>query len=49
MAHESVKVAGHPAMDYPQHEQTYDLFIGLMKWGTVACVVCMIILAVLTL
>ncbi|WP_245514750.1 aa3-type cytochrome c oxidase subunit IV [Jiella endophytica] len=25
-------------MDYPQHERTYALFIGLFKWGTVIVV-----------
>mgnify|MGYP001765154483 CR=1 FL=1 len=49
MAHETVSAGGHPAMDYAEHEKTYDLFIGLMKWGTVFCVACMILLAVLTL
>lgn len=24
---------GHPEMDYPEHERTYDLFIRLSKWG----------------
>ena len=25
--------AGHPAMDYAEHEKTYNLFITLTKWG----------------
>ncbi|HPU57456.1 MAG TPA: aa3-type cytochrome c oxidase subunit IV [Verrucomicrobiota bacterium] len=25
-----------PAMDYPQHEATYQLFLGLVKWGIVS-------------
>ncbi|MCA0406629.1 MAG: aa3-type cytochrome c oxidase subunit IV [Proteobacteria bacterium] len=24
-----------PAMDYAEHNKTYSLFIGLIKWGTV--------------
>lgn len=33
-------VANDPsnAMDYSEHEKTYDLFIWLSKWGVVACV-----------
>lgn len=33
------------AMDYAEHEKTYNLFIGLTKWSTVALVILMIILA----
>ncbi|MBP0617069.1 aa3-type cytochrome c oxidase subunit IV [Jiella mangrovi] len=25
-------------MDYPEHEKTYALFIGLFKWGSVAVI-----------
>ena len=28
-----------PAMDYAEHEKTFDLFAGLVKWGTVASLV----------
>ncbi len=33
-------VAGEPvnAMDYQEHEKTYDLFIWLTKWTLVSCV-----------
>ncbi len=24
-----------PAMDYAEHDKTFDLFAGLIKWGTV--------------
>jgi hypothetical protein len=34
------KMAEHGAkVDLPAHEQTYDRFIGLFKWGAVACFV----------
>lgn len=33
------------AMDYAEHEKTYDLFLGLSKWGTVACVALLIAMA----
>ncbi|MGH6763533.1 MAG: aa3-type cytochrome c oxidase subunit IV [Phyllobacterium sp.] len=33
------------AMDYAEHEKTYDLFIGLSKWSTVVCVALLIAMA----
>jgi len=27
-----------PQMDYPQHEATYELFLGMVKWGIVSMV-----------
>lgn len=38
--------AGHPAMDYAEHEKTYGLFIGMFKWGTVFCVALVVFMAV---
>ena len=32
--------------DYLQHEETYELFLGLMKWVIVACVVILVGMAV---
>ena len=29
------------AMDYPEHERTYDRFVAFVKWGTI--VVCAIV------
>lgn len=29
------------AMDYSEHDKTYGRFLGLAKWGTVACVALM--------
>jgi hypothetical protein len=29
------------AMDYPEHERTYDRFVTFVKWGTIA--VCAIV------
>ena len=29
---------GNENMDYPQHAQTYDLFIGLVKYGSMAVI-----------
>ena len=33
-------------MDYPEHEETYSLFLTLTKWGTVVCVVLLIAMAI---
>lgn len=33
------------AMDYPEHEQTYKGFVGLVKWGTTALVSLLIAMA----
>jgi hypothetical protein len=38
--------AGHPAMDYAEHDKTYGLFVGLFKWGTIACVALVVFMAV---
>lgn len=29
-------MADETVMDYPEHERTYAMFTGLVKWGTVA-------------
>jgi hypothetical protein len=31
-----------PAMDYAEHERTYEGFLVLAKWGTIACAVILI-------
>jgi Bacterial aa3 type cytochrome c oxidase subunit IV len=38
--------AGHPAMDYAEHDKTYTMFVGLFKWGTIACVALVVFMAV---
>lgn len=38
--------AGHPAMDYAEHERTYKLFIGMAKWGTILSVAVLVFMAV---
>lgn len=37
------------AMDYPEHNATFELFIKLLKWGTVATVVILILMAIFLL
>ena len=36
----------HNAMDYAEHDRTYALFIGLVKWGTIACIVLLVLMAI---
>ena len=38
--------AGHPALDYAEHERTYKMFIGMAKWGTILLVGLMVFMAV---
>lgn len=33
------------AMDYKEHEKTYALFLGMTKYGTIAVVVVLILMA----
>ncbi len=36
----------NPVMDYDEHNKTYDIFIGLIKYGTIATVLILILMAV---
>ncbi|CEJ14238.1 Bacterial aa3 type cytochrome c oxidase subunit IV [bacterium YEK0313] len=38
-------VDGTAPMDYAEHEKTYELFVGLTKWGSVAVVLVLILMA----
>lgn len=38
-----------PEMDYPEHENTYAMFVGLTKWGTIFMVLLLIFMAVFLL
>ena len=49
MANDVERGAGPPAIDYAEHEKTYRLFTGLIKWGAIAGVASMVLLAFLTL
>ena len=40
---------GHPAMDYPEHERTYSMFVNLTKYGTIALIILMIGMAIFLL
>jgi hypothetical protein len=37
---------GNKNMDYAQHQRTYGLFIGLVKYGTVAVVIILILMGI---
>jgi hypothetical protein len=36
----------HPAMDYSEHDKTYELFIAMTKWGTILSVAVVVFMAV---
>ncbi|MDP4594625.1 MAG: aa3-type cytochrome c oxidase subunit IV [Beijerinckiaceae bacterium] len=40
-----VHSAGHPDMDYAEHEKTYDLFLFLTKWTVIGCIVLLVLMA----
>lgn len=37
-----------PAMDYAEHEKTFGLFAGLIKWGTVGSLVVILLTGAVT-
>jgi hypothetical protein len=47
MVDEHALSAGHPDMDYAEHEKTYQLFLWLMKNIAIVVVVILVILAYL--
>ena len=38
-----------PVMDYPEHNKTYAMFLGMAKWGTIAVIVLLVLMAFLLL
>lgn len=36
----------NPVMDYEEHHKTYNMFVNLTKWGTIALVLLLIFMAV---
>jgi hypothetical protein len=38
--------AGHPDMDYAEHEKTYKMFLVLAKWTTIGTVAILVFMAV---
>ena len=41
----AVVSGGHPDMDYLEHERTYRFFTGLVKYGIIALVVLLVLMA----
>jgi hypothetical protein len=46
MAEHQVEYGTAAGNDYAEHEGTYRLFTGLVKWGTVFCVILLILMAI---
>lgn len=40
---------GNENMDYPQHQQTYEFFITLVKYGTLTAIIILILMALFLL
>jgi len=40
---------GNENMDYAQHQRTYDLFVGLVKYGSLATILILILMAIFLL
>jgi hypothetical protein len=40
---------GNENMDYAQHQRTYDLFVGLVKYGSLAIILVLILMAIFLL
>lgn len=41
--------SGHPAMDYVEHERTYNGFLVLTKWGTISVALILVLMAIFLL
>lgn len=46
MAHGQQHAGGHPDMDYPEHEHSYRVFLGLAKWSAISSIVVLILMAI---
>ncbi len=42
MADDHGQQGGHPAMDYAEHEKTYNLFIAMSKWTVILTVILLV-------
>jgi Bacterial aa3 type cytochrome c oxidase subunit IV len=47
--HVAAAAGGHPDMDYAEHEKTYKMFTGFVKYGTAGVISFVVLLALLTL
>ena len=46
MANHQTAASGHPDMDYAEHQNTYQLFLALTKWGTIGVIAIVVFMAV---
>ncbi|MHB8883981.1 MAG: aa3-type cytochrome c oxidase subunit IV [Methylovirgula sp.] len=49
MVEQHAATAGHSDLDFAEHEKTYRMFLGFVKYGTISVVLIVILLAILTL
>lgn len=49
MADHQHSTGDHPAMDYAEHEKTYELFLVLSKWTTILTVGILVFMAIVLL
>jgi hypothetical protein len=49
MADHNTAHGGHPAMDYAEHERTYRGFTTFTKWGTIAVITIVVLMAIFLL
>ena len=42
-------MAEHTQMDYREHDKTYAMFVGMTKWGTIAVVIILVLMALFLL
>lgn len=49
MADHKPATGGHPEMDYPEHEKSYELFLVLSKWTTIVTVGILVFMAIVLL
>lgn len=47
--HQTSHAGGHPAMDYAEHERTYQTFTNLTKWATIVIAAILIGMAIVLL
>ena len=49
MANDQATIRRQLDADFRQHEETYGLFIGLAKWGVIACIAILVFMAIFLL
>ncbi|QXX75989.1 aa3-type cytochrome c oxidase subunit IV [Methylovirgula sp. HY1] len=49
MVEQHAAATGHSDLDFAEHEKTYHMFLGFVKYGTISVILIVILLAILTL